>query len=158
MLESPSEHPDVAIIGAAGGGTVLKPDNTTHTLHFGGVGLPGTVRINTVITDFSAVATNLSVAFPSAVTLLKANTYTGITTVNGSILVSNGGSGLGTGSGTDADGTIVNPGGQLSTSAGITIANEKITVTKRHSRGFYDRPGRRQWHREIISLALTPAP
>jgi autotransporter-associated beta strand protein len=55
------------------------------------------------------------------------NTYSGITTVNGALAVGNS-AGLGAGSGTAVDGTIVNAGGTLSTTSGVTLGNELITL------------------------------
>ncbi len=120
-------------LGSASTGSIpatvqLKPDNTTHTLHFGGAGSTGTLTIGAPIVDFSASPTNVYIAPNSQIILTStASTYTGITTIDGSLTV-NSAQALGAGTGIDANGTVVNATGKLTTAAGVTLGNEKITI------------------------------
>ncbi len=58
----------------------------------------------------------------------KANSYTGITTVQDGRLLAFDDLALGAGTGVDADGTVVTPNGSLFIGSGRTIANEKISL------------------------------
>jgi autotransporter-associated beta strand protein len=107
------------VLGTSAGGSssiaasvVLKPDLTTHTLHFGGGA--GTLTVSAAIADIGGIPTNLNFVGPSTTVLAGNSNYTGQTTVNASaVVLVNNANGLGS----TLTGTTINTGGTLNLSA-----------------------------------------
>jgi autotransporter-associated beta strand protein len=105
----------------------LAPDAVTHTLRFGGPGAVGTLEVLSSIADANSNPTALDLQSGGTTKLSAASTYTGVTSISGTLIAAHN-SALGAGTGADSDATIVNTGGTLTTTAGVTLANEKIIV------------------------------
>lgn len=74
------------------------------------------------------------------------NTYSGLTTVNGGTLrITNAGA-----LGTDASGTVVNSGGTLQLSGGITVANELLTLA---GGSLQNHTGNNTWNGNLVLTA-----
>jgi autotransporter-associated beta strand protein len=110
--------------GSIAATTILTPDNSTHTLRFGGG--TSTLTYNGAIADVAADPTHLNFSGAGTTILGGDSTFTGITTINSAVQVSHANA-LGAGTGIDADGTVINAGGSLTTN-GVTLLNEKITL------------------------------
>lgn len=104
----------------------LKPEPQTGTLRLGIQGHVGTITIQSTLTDHGSQRTHLAIAQGTTAYLATANTYSGVTTVDGTVNLAHNTS-LGAGTGIDADGTVIN-GGQVLAGAGVTLANEKFTI------------------------------
>ena len=112
--------------GSIAANVSLIPSSVSHTLHFGIPNSNRTLIVFPVIADHLATPTNIDVGPGSSTEFNAADTYSGLTTVSGTLLVVNA-SALGTSTG-DSDATIVNSGGQLETLGNTTIKSEKIIL------------------------------
>ena len=114
------------VVGSIAANVSLIPDSTTHTLRFGIPGPGSLLDILPPIADVAGTPTSVDIG-PGNPTQLHANTYTGLTTVNGLLAIADANA-LGSQSGTDADATIVNTGGTVLQNANLTIPNEKFIL------------------------------
>jgi autotransporter-associated beta strand protein len=118
-------------LGTMNGGSIaatvdIRPD-ASNTLRLVGLSHNGNqLTINAPLTDHGA-ALSVDVASGAFIILAGNSTYSGQTTVEGALTVA-GNNALGAGTGSGADGTVLN-GGSLTIRSGVTIADEKITLT-----------------------------
>jgi autotransporter-associated beta strand protein len=105
---------------------MLKPEPLAGTLRLGKSGYAGTITIQSTLADHGNQRTHLAIASGTTTYLGTANSHSGVTTVGGTVHLTHNNA-LGTGTGIDDDGTVID-GGKVFASAGITAGNEKFTI------------------------------
>lgn len=106
---------------------VMKADPLTRLFRFGS-SLGGSMRVSAVLGDLPGGSVGLDHDLGGGLQLEGANTYSGVTTIHAGRVEVKHAMALGSGSGGDADATIVNRDGILAIGVGITVANEKIVL------------------------------
>ncbi len=105
----------------------FRPDVATHALHLGLPDFNSFLTVYATLSDHDGAPENLDIN-GGGIGLSVGNTFTGTVTVTNASLVINNANALGSASGTDADGTIINANGSLTLGIGMTLVNEKITL------------------------------